>query len=229
MLGLEDIIIRLVVAALLGSIVGLERERLNWVAGLRTHMLVCVGSALAMIVSAYGFNNVLGQPHVVLDPSRVAAQVVSGIGFLGAGTIFFWRKEIIRGLTTAAALWAVASIGLAIGGGMYAAGIITTILVLLILAGVKPLEKLFHKDITSRGHMLTLNLFPDMVSIKELEKSMADKGIRILEIKMIKNQENEKDDYFLEMELTASKEKLLTLADEMKGKLETHSVYYRGT
>src|SRR6185369_220124 len=104
MLGHEAIVIRLIVSAVLGGIVGLERERLEWVAGLRTHMLVCLGSALIMIVSAYAFNDVLSEAHVVLDPSRVAAQVVSGIGFLGAGTILFLRHEVIRGLTTAASL-----------------------------------------------------------------------------------------------------------------------------
>ena len=98
-------------AAALGSVIGFERERLSWAAGLRTHMLVCVGSALIMIVSAFGFFDVLQNEHVVLDPSRVAAQVVSGIGFLGAGSILL-RGEIVRGLTTAASLWSVAAIGL---------------------------------------------------------------------------------------------------------------------
>src|ERR1700742_4007569 len=112
-----DIALRLAVAALLGSLVGFERERLLWAAGLRTHMLVSVGSCLIMIVSAYGFSNVLG-PHVILDPSRVAAQVVSGIGFLGAGSIILCN-EVVKGLTTAASLWAVAAIGLAVGGGLY--------------------------------------------------------------------------------------------------------------
>jgi putative Mg2+ transporter-C (MgtC) family protein len=85
MLGHFELVARLVLAAALGSVIGFERERLSWAAGLRTHMLVCVGSTLIMIVSAYGFGEVLGE-HVVLDPSRMAAQVVSGIGFLGAGS-----------------------------------------------------------------------------------------------------------------------------------------------
>lgn len=110
--------------------------------GLRTHMLVCVGSTLIMIVSAFGFADVLGNQHVVLDPSRIAAQVVSGIGFLGAGSILL-RGEIIRGLTTAASLWSVAAIGLAVGGGLYTASIAATIIILIILAGIKPIEKRF--------------------------------------------------------------------------------------
>ena len=105
MITIQEIVIRLVVAAVLGSAVGLERERLDWAAGLRTHMLVCVGSALAVIISAFGFKDILGTANVTLDPSRIAAQVISGIGFLGAGTILFLRSEVVRGLTTAAGLW----------------------------------------------------------------------------------------------------------------------------
>src|ERR1700754_3341290 len=118
MLGNMELVSRLGMAAALGSVIGVERERLSWAAGLRTHMLVCVGSALIMIVSAYGFGEVLASPHVVLAPSRIAAQVLSGIGFLGAGTILL-RGEVIRGLTTAASLWSVAAVGLAVGGGLY--------------------------------------------------------------------------------------------------------------
>ncbi len=114
MLANSEMLIRLLAAAALGSLVGFERERLLWAAGIRTHMLVCVGSCLIMIVSAFGFADILGKDHVVLDPSRIAAQVVSGIGFLGAGSILA-RGEIVKGLTTAASIWAVAAIGLAVG------------------------------------------------------------------------------------------------------------------
>ena len=142
MIGQIEILSRLLMAALLGSVIGFERERLNWAAGLRTHMLVCVGACLMMLVSAYGFSDVLGQNNVVLDPSRIAAQVVSGIGFLGAGSILL-RGEVVRGLTTAASLWSVAGVGLAVGGGMYTAAIGATVIILIILAGVKPLERRF--------------------------------------------------------------------------------------
>ena len=134
-----DFVLRLMLAAVLGSLIGIERERLVWTAGLRTHMLVSVGACLCMIVSAYGFSSVLG-PHVILDPSRVAAQVVSGVGFLGAGSIIL-RNEVVKGLTTAASLWAVAAVGLAVGGGLYVAAIAATVIILIILAGLKPLEE----------------------------------------------------------------------------------------
>lgn len=150
MLSHLEIIARLALAAVLGGAIGFDRERLLWAAGLRTHMLVSVGACLIMIVSAFGFSDALGQEHVMLDPSRVAAQVVSGIGFLGAGTILL-RGEVVRGLTTAASLWAVAAIGLAAGGGLYVAGVAATAIVLIILAGVKPIEERLRERLQTRS------------------------------------------------------------------------------
>jgi pyruvate dehydrogenase (quinone) len=138
-----ETLLRLFVAAALGSLVGLERERLLWAAGIRTHMLVSVGACLFMLVSAYGFADSLRGEHVVLDPSRAAAQVVSGIGFLGAGAILA-RGEIVRGLTTAASIWTVAAIGLAVGGGLYFPAAASTVIILVILAGIKPLEEAYR-------------------------------------------------------------------------------------
>lgn len=143
MLDWKEIVLRLLLAAFFGALVGLERERKHWAAGLRTHMMVCVGSGLVMMVSAFGFSDILGTPNVTLDPSRIAAQVVSGIGFIGAGTILFLKEGIIRGLTTAAGLWTVAAIGLATGGGMYFAASITTVIALIILWGIRPLERIY--------------------------------------------------------------------------------------
>lgn len=143
MLSNIEILTRLALAAILSGLIGVERERLLWAAGLRTHMLVGVGACLIMIVSAFGFSDVLGTKNVVLDPSRMAAQVVSGIGFLGAGTILL-RGEVVKGLTTAASLWAVAAIGLAIGSGLYTAGVATTVVLLVILVGLKPLQERYH-------------------------------------------------------------------------------------
>jgi putative Mg2+ transporter-C (MgtC) family protein len=148
MISEPDTVIRLAVAALLGSLVGFERERLLWSAGIRTHMLVSVGACLFMIVSAYGFQNATLMPHVMLDPSRVAAQVVSGIGFLGAGSILL-RGNSVRGMTTAASIWTVAALGLASGGGMFFAASVSTAIVLLILAGLKPLEEAYRARIQS--------------------------------------------------------------------------------
>lgn len=117
------LITRIVVAGLLGGVIGAEREYRAKIAGTRTHLLVAVGSALMMIVSRYGFD---GQG----DPARVAAQIVSGIGFLGAGAIIVNRRAI-HGLTTAAGIWVSAGIGMAVASGMYAIGIATTVISLV--------------------------------------------------------------------------------------------------
>ena len=130
-----DFVWRLVLAALFGTIIGLYREYREKEAGFRTHFLVSLGSALMMIVSQYGFSEILTHDGVSLDPSRIAAQVVSGIGFIGAGTIIF-NHQIVRGLTTAASLWATAGIGLTAGAGMSWLALAATILTLVALEGL---------------------------------------------------------------------------------------------
>src|SRR6478609_1597471 len=119
-----DIVWRLGLALALSAAIGLERELSQKSAGLRTYTLVGLGSALFMIISKYGFYDVLGE-DVVLDPSRVAAQIVSGIGFIGAGLIFV-RRDSVRGLTTAAGVWLTAAVGAAAGAGMPVLAIVTT-------------------------------------------------------------------------------------------------------
>jgi putative Mg2+ transporter-C (MgtC) family protein len=156
-----EVLARLALAAFFGGLIGLERERKDWTAGMRTHMMVCTGSCLIMLVSAFGFADVLGKPNVVLDPSRVAAQVVSGIGFIGAGTILFLKQGAIRCLTTAAGLWTVAAIGLATGGGMYFAASATTIIALIILLAMQPLERLYDKRFKQRTLEITTHKSAD--------------------------------------------------------------------
>jgi mg2+ transporter-C family protein len=128
-----EFLLRLFVAAILGGVIGLEREYRAKEAGFRTHFLVALGSGLFMILSQFGFDDVLGHYELVsLDPSRIASQVVTGIGFIGAGTIIF-QKHVVRGLTTAAGLWVTSAIGMTAGAGMYVLSIATTVLVLLCL------------------------------------------------------------------------------------------------
>jgi len=146
-----DLIIRLAVAGLLGAGIGLEREFRSKEAGLRTHFLVAVGSALIMLVSKYGFSDIIQKHNIVLDPSRVAAQVVSGIGFLGAGTIII-NKQFVKGLTTAAGIWATSGIGLCVGAGMY---IIGTCAAILVLIGLEILSRIFKSKLQ---HPVTIEL-----------------------------------------------------------------------
>ncbi|HET8751628.1 MAG TPA: MgtC/SapB family protein [Gaiellaceae bacterium] len=135
-IGWPEVLLRLFVAAALGGAIGLERELRERQAGLRTHLVVSVGAALFTLVSAYGFEGVLSQGRVVADPTRIAAQIVSGIGFLGAGAII--RQGLsVRGLTTAASLWLVAAIGMASGAGYWAGAIIATAGALLTLGPLR--------------------------------------------------------------------------------------------
>lgn len=136
----HEIALRLVTATVLAGLVGLDREHRRSAAGLRTHALVGMSSCLLMIASAFGFADVLGTPGVGLDPSRIAAQIVTGIGFLGAGTIIA-HADSVRGLTTAASIWSVAALGIAVGGGMYRAAILGTALALLLLLVLRPIER----------------------------------------------------------------------------------------
>ncbi len=136
-----DFILRIFIAALLGGAIGLEREYREKAAGFRTHFLVALGSALFMIISAYGFEGALVSPEHRLDVSRIAAQVVSGIGFIGAGTIIF-QKNAVRGLTTAAGVWVTAAIGLACGAGVYILAAVATLMVLL---GLEAFNYFLHR------------------------------------------------------------------------------------
>lgn len=171
-----EILFRLFLAAVLGAAVGLERERKDFVAGVRTHMMVCLGSALLMLVSMFGFFDILGYGHNVrLDVARVAAQVVSGIGFIGAGTILFLRQKVVRGLTTAAGLWTVAGVGLAVGGGMYFAATAATVLALTILWGVQRFGSRFFARTKLDHFKLTFETEDDSVDI--VQDLLAERGI----------------------------------------------------
>jgi putative Mg2+ transporter-C (MgtC) family protein len=185
-----ELFARLLLAAALGSAVGWERERLQWAAGLRTHMLVAVGSCLMIIVSAYGFSTVLSA-RVVLDPSRVAAQVVTGVGFLGAGSIIL-RNEAIKGLTTAASVWAVAGVGLAAGAGLYSASVATTVIILVILAGLKPLEDRYHASRTNLE--LQIKARRAGLSLGSLEAALGGRASRVKRVVVRAADQGEEDD-----------------------------------
>jgi putative Mg2+ transporter-C (MgtC) family protein len=144
MLTDTQIALRLVLSVILGGLIGLERQLHRRYAGLRTHILVCLGSCLTMLTSLYIFD--IYSAVAPLDPARIAAGVITGIGFLGAGTIIR-EREGIRGLTTAASLWVIAAIGLAVGCGFYTAGIISTVLAIVVLFFLKYAEgRLFVKE-----------------------------------------------------------------------------------
>ncbi len=179
MLTIWEILLRLLVSIVLSGIIGIERESIKKPAGFRTHILVCVGSTLVMLISIYIFE--IYKFETTLQPDRLGAQVISGIGFLGAGTIIK-EGSTIKGLTTAAGLWAMAAIGLAVGAGFYTGAIITTILVLFTLVVFSKVER----HIKSSRDLMSLNV----VSINKpgqlgkIGKNLGDLNIDIINIEM---------------------------------------------
>lgn len=159
-----DILIRILSALLLGFIIGLEREMTNKYAGLRTNILVCLGACIFTIISIYGFptfadgdNVIVSQATGVRDTARIAAQVVTGIGFIGGGTVLRHGANVF-GLTTAATLWVAASIGMACGAGMYGVAIIGTILSIITLVSVRVFEKNILVSSTKNTKRLRVNI-----------------------------------------------------------------------
>ncbi|EDT75925.1 MgtC/SapB family protein [Clostridium butyricum] len=174
-----DYLLRLFIAAVCGMAIGYERKNRMKEAGIRTHFIVAIGAALIMIISKYGFQDQIGWPNMSLDPSRIAAQVVTGVGFLGAGVIFM-QKQTIVGLTTAAGVWATAAIGLSIGSGLYFVGIAATVITIL---G----QILLHGKIrflsSPRTETLMLQIVDDADSIKFLQDIFEDNEIIIINLK----------------------------------------------
>ena len=195
-----DFSLRLFVAGLMGVLIGLEREYRAKEAGYRTHFLVALGSALLMIVSQYGFMDVLEKDLVRLDPSRLAAQVVSGIGFIGAGTIILLQKQVVRGLTTAAGVWTTAGIGLAVGSGMYMIGILATFLV---LAGLEVLSYCF-KSIGMRSMIIELTA-ENSEALKALSGKFSSENFQITSYEMNKVYENNHEAYRITMVIRAKR------------------------
>ena len=209
----NELILRLLLSAILGGIIGWERERKDGAAGLRTHMLVCVGSSLVMLVSMFGFNDVVGMPSIVLDPARVAAQVISGIGFLGAGTIFFLRPHIVRGLTTAAGLWSVAAVGLAVGGGLYLAAVLTTTIIFITLALVKPIEATIKG---MHGKSLTMIYDPQRISYSIIEEIIKRHGLFITEVLIHAVKDELQDQVRITLKDNSNKDAITTAFAELK-------------
>ncbi|MBS1579678.1 MAG: MgtC/SapB family protein [Bacteroidetes bacterium] len=221
MLIWTEILIRLSLACLFGALIGIERERKNWTAGLRTHMMVCVGSCLVMIVSAFGFSDILGTKNVTLDPSRIAAQVISGIGFIGAGTILLLKQGTVHGLTTASGLWTVAAIGLATGGGLYFAAAATTFIALFILWALKPLERTFAKKFKQK----TLRIIASQnVNNSELLKNILNKNE--LKFQSFSLEKNDEEFVFQLMFENIDSSKIETTINDLKNIDEIKEIYW---
>jgi putative Mg2+ transporter-C (MgtC) family protein len=203
-----DVFARLVVASILGALVGFEREKHGQSAGLRTHTLVCVGSALITITSlkVATFSN-------QVDPSRIAAQIVTGIGFLGAGAILRLGLSI-RGLTTAAGLWCIAGVGLAVGYGFYIPAVVTTIIVVVAVYGMEKMERI----LIGAKHLRTMKIYgKDKDSILEkVERLFASNKLQIQNLGFNKNI----SDKTIQITLTVRIPEEMDL-DELSSKLST--------
>lgn len=172
--------IRLFLALILGGLIGFERERNSSAAGFRTHILVCLGSTLIMLLSAYGFPEFAKEANVRMDPARLAAQVISGIGFLGAGTIL--RNGLsITGLTTAASLWVVAAIGLAVGAGFFYPAILTTWMVLISLWILSIVEKKYFRS-QKRTYLLKISAVHSPGILGMISTLLEKKGVDVLRL-----------------------------------------------
>lgn len=202
-------LLRIIVAGLCGVAIGYERKNRSKEAGVRTHFIVSCAAALMMVVSKYGFMDLQDyNDFVKLDPSRVAAQIVSGIGFIGAGIIFI-QKRTVTGLTTAAGIWATAGIGMAIGSGLYVVGIVATVLILLA-------QLILHKNIklVELPHMVQLSLkgqnSPQVQ--QEIDALLRQHKIVISDVRVAKQDDGCYDlDYILELPMTINDQQLLAL------------------
>ena len=194
-----EFILRLFLAGIMGAVIGLDREYRAKEAGYRTHFLVSLGSALIMIVSQHGFGEILDTPNVNLDPSRIASQVVTGIGFIGAGTIIL-HKQIVRGLTTAAGIWATSGIGLAIGAGMYTLGISATILTLI---GLEVLSFLF-KSVGMKSSAVEFST-ESKETLNQLVKKFNSKDFLIVSFQMDERRVSEAISYHVTMVIKSKK------------------------
>lgn len=177
-----EYLVRIFVAACLGLLIGSERKNRNKSAGIRTHVIVALGAALIMVVSKYGFMDV-----EKADAARVAAQVVSGIGFLGAGVIFV-RNNLVNGLTTAAGIWATAGVGLALGSGMYVVGISSALMVLLIQFVMHRIA--YFADVASGG-LIRMTLVKREGIVQSMEDYLQREKLSVISVKINKTKKDE--------------------------------------
>lgn len=204
-------IIRIIVAGICGMLVGLERANRSKEAGIRTHFVVACASALMMIISKYGFGDLVIGSHGVrgADGARIAAQVVSGIGFLGAGMIFV-HKNTVTGLTTAAGIWATAGIGLAVGAGMYTLGIATAVIIIFA-------QIILHKDFKWLKNAKTKRLVVKGVDVSDYQRKLTgvlgSHDIIVSDVAVEKTGDTYNYTFIIEIPQNISEEKIVSMID----------------
>ena len=202
--GTGDLVLRLVLAVVLGGVVGFEREVSDQPAGLRTHISVAVGAALFGIISVHGFDRYVGvraDTNYQIDVTRVASQVVVGIGFLGAGAIVKEGANI-RGLTTAASLWVMAAVGLAVGIGSYLAGALTTAALVVSLMGLRAPRRWVRRRLGRRQETAVIRVRPDADTSAVVAALARLEGVELRSLMM----RHRDDDVILEVDVRAGRE-----------------------
>lgn len=199
------LLFRMILSGVCGSIIGLERSRRQKDAGIRTHMIVALGAALAMIVSKYGFFDLLQYDGLRADASRIASNVITGVGFLGAGVIFV-RDVSIKGLTTAAGIWATASVGLAIGAGMYTVGIGAT----LLMVAFQLFFHRFFRRLENTANEFTVVVNDNPEAVKNFRSMLEEQKIIVEKCKMTRN-----DDSTVTLDITIKKARTTSMDEIM--------------
>ena len=194
MISIFTFLLRLGLALLLGALIGFERESSEHAAGMRTNALVALGSCLFTLISGYGFLNFLTNAHIQVDPTRIASYIVAGIGFLGAGSIVLKRDaHTVRGLTTAAAIWLVAAIGMACGAGLLLVAVLTTALAMLVLFFLRRLEKRLLPQLFVKSQQIHIEATTlGEQSVSQLCEALTRIGIRVESLAIRKEQAIEK-------------------------------------
>ncbi|MCS7463497.1 MgtC/SapB family protein [Paenibacillus doosanensis] len=185
-----ELVLRMILSVVLGGLIGMEREWSNHAAGFRTHILVCLGSTTIMLLSSYGFSQFVNEANVRTDPARLAAQVISGIGFLGAGAILR-NGNMIKGLTTAASVWVVAAIGLSVGAGFYMGALFCTFLVLISLFLLNKWEK--HLMRHRRYQEVAIQIIDNPGALGKIASIFGDHDVQITNLKMLPDEHAPED------------------------------------
>lgn len=201
----DSYVLRMLLACFCGSIIGLERSRRQKDAGIRTHMIVALGSALIMIVSKYGFMDIMHIEGLRADASRIASNVVTGVGFLGAGVIFV-RDVSIKGLTTAAGIWTTAGVGLAIGAGEYELGIAASI---IMVVSQLILHRFFSK-LENTANEFTVVVSDTKDSVKNFKEKLASMNISVAKCNITRNK-----DSTLTLDVTVKKSRTISMDEIM--------------
>jgi len=223
MIGWQEELLRILLGVALGGLVGLEREVRGQAAGLRTHILVAMGATLFTLVSIYGFTGLtLSEGQLIpYDPSRVAAQIVVGIGFLGAGAIMRHGTSV-KGLTTAASLWVVAALGLAVGAGYYTGAIIASVLLLFILRGLRSAEGWVIRMVRPDEAMMTVRIATGQAESHDILEFLEHKKILVREFSIDSNPEDTSLQLFVKFPKGMKAEQIIKEVGSISGVIGAH-------